>query len=146
MTSLIYLKTNKDYNNKFSEDGKKLKVGRSPDVSLSLLHLPPPPLTDFFSWGRNILYQISGRAYAQLGLCPTFFETGGPYAHSAPRLRMPLPSPHAILSGNNLLEFIWALAVMEYVKLYLSFGSETPLLASLSSHLFTKLHHYVKII
>ena len=59
MTCSIYLKTNKDYNNVFSEDGKILKVGRSPDVSLSLPHLPS--LTTFFSWGRNILFKISGR-------------------------------------------------------------------------------------
>ena len=30
--SSIYLKTNKDYNNVFSEDGKIIKVGRSPEV------------------------------------------------------------------------------------------------------------------
>ena len=72
MTSSIYLKKNKDYNNVFLEDGKILKVGRSPEVPWSLPHLPP--LTAFFSWGRNILFQISG----------------GAYAHCAPRLRTPL--------------------------------------------------------
>jgi hypothetical protein len=62
MTSSIYLKTNKDYDNVFSEDRKILKIGRSPEVALSLPYLPP--LTAFFSWGRNILFQISGGAYA----------------------------------------------------------------------------------
>jgi hypothetical protein len=54
---ILYLKTNEDYNNVFSEDVKILKVRKSPEVSLSLPHLPP--LTAFFSWGRNILFQIS---------------------------------------------------------------------------------------
>jgi hypothetical protein len=62
MTSSIYLKKNKDYNNVFLEDGKILKVERSPEVPWSLPHLPP--LTAFFSWGRNILFKISGGAYS----------------------------------------------------------------------------------
>ena len=49
----------------FSEYRKILKVRRSPKVSMSLPHLPP--LTAFFSWGRNILFQISGGEYAQVG-------------------------------------------------------------------------------
>ena len=62
----------KDYNNEFSEDGKILKVGRSPEVSWHL-----PPLAAFFSMGRKILFQISGRAYLFWNrgcictLCPT---------------------------------------------------------------------------
>jgi hypothetical protein len=58
----VYLKANKDYNNELLEDGKILKVGRSTEMSWRLLHLPP--LTAFFSRGRNILFQISGGAYA----------------------------------------------------------------------------------
>ena len=54
----VYLKANKDYNNEFSEDGKILKVGRSPEVSWRQSHLAP--LTAFFSRGGNILFQISG--------------------------------------------------------------------------------------
>ena len=42
----VYLKANKDYNNEFSEEGKILKVGRSPEVSWRMPHLPPP-LTAF---------------------------------------------------------------------------------------------------
>ena len=62
--SRLYLKINKDNNNVFLEDGKILKVGRSPEEPWSLPHLPP--LTAFFSWGRNILFQISGGgAYSQ---------------------------------------------------------------------------------
>ena len=53
-----HLKANKDYNNEFSEDGKILKVGRSPEVSWRLPHLSP--LTAFFCRGKNILFQISG--------------------------------------------------------------------------------------
>ena len=83
MISSIYLKKNKDYNNVFLQDGKILKVGRSLEVPWSLPRLPP--LTAFFSWGRNILFQISGG-----GICPSCFETGGAYAHCAPRLRTPL--------------------------------------------------------
>jgi hypothetical protein len=64
----LYQKSIKDYNNVFSEDRKILKVGSLPEVSWSLPHLPP--LTTFFSWGRNILFQISGG-----GICPTCFET-----------------------------------------------------------------------
>ena len=56
-------KKKKDYNNVFLEDGKILKVGRSPEVPWSLPHLPP--LTAFFSWGRNILFQIWNRG----GIC-----------------------------------------------------------------------------
>ena len=56
----VYLKANKDFNNEFSEDGKILKVGRSPEVSWRLPHLAS--LTAFFSRGGNI--------------CPTCFETG----------------------------------------------------------------------
>ena len=85
MTSSIYLKTNKDYNNVFSEDVKILKVGRSPEVSFSLPHLLP--LTAFFSWGRNIQFKFQGGHMHRWGTC---FETGGAYAHSAPRLRTPL--------------------------------------------------------
>ena len=82
MTSSIYLKTKKDYNNVFLEDGKILKVGRSPEVPWSLPHLPP--LSAFFSWGRNILFQISGGAYSQGGhMPPLFFKQGG-HMHTVP--------------------------------------------------------------
>jgi len=40
-------------------------------VSGSLPHLPP--LTAFFSRGRNILFQISGGAYSQGGHMPPLF-------------------------------------------------------------------------
>jgi hypothetical protein len=66
-----------------------LKVGRSPEVPWSLPHLPP--LTAFFSWDRNILFQISGGGIlSEMGICPLCFYTGGAYAHCAPRLRTPL--------------------------------------------------------
>ena len=69
MTSSIYLKANKVYNNVFSEDGKILKVGRSPKVSLSLPHLPPPP-DSFFQLGQKHTISnfrggiLTGGAYA----------------------------------------------------------------------------------
>ena len=96
MTSSIYLKKNMDYNNVFLEDGKILKVGRSPEVPWSLPHLPP--VTAFFSWGRNILFQISGGAYSQGGhMPPLFWNRGGAYAHCAPRLRTPLYLLHILI-------------------------------------------------
>ena len=72
----VYLKANKDYNNEFSEDGKILKVGRSPEVSWRLPHLPPPP-DIFFSRGRNILFHISGGAYLEVGHMPYLFWNWG---------------------------------------------------------------------
>ena len=62
---------NTSFNNVFLEDGEILKVGRSPEVPWSLPNLPPP--TAFFSWGRNILFQISGGAYSQGGHMPHLF-------------------------------------------------------------------------
>ena len=64
-----------NYNNVFSEDGKIFKVGRSPKVYQSLPHLPP--LTAFFSRGSNILFQISGGAYSQVGHMPPLFQNRG---------------------------------------------------------------------
>jgi hypothetical protein len=49
----VYLKANKDYNNKFLEHGKILKVGRSPELSWRLLHLPSWQL---FSAGAETYY------------------------------------------------------------------------------------------
>ena len=48
----VYLKANKDYNNEFWEDGKILKLWRSPEVSWRLPHLPPPP-DSFFQQGQK---------------------------------------------------------------------------------------------
>ena len=83
MTSSIYLKTNKDYNNVFSESRKILKVWRSPEVSLSLPHLPPPD--SFFSAGAETYYFkfqgggiLSGEAYA-----PPVLKQGG-HMHTVP--------------------------------------------------------------
>ena len=75
MTSSI----KKDYNNVFSEYRKILKVGRSPEVSLSLPHLPP--LTAFSAGAETYYFKFQGGILS-----------GGAYAHCAPRLRTPLSS------------------------------------------------------
>ena len=44
-----------------------------------------------FSAGAETYYfKFQGEHTHRLGICPTCFETGGAYAHSAPRLRTPL--------------------------------------------------------
>ena len=75
----------------YSDDGKILKVGRSPEVSWSLPHLPPP-LTVFSAGAETYYFKfqgggiLTGGAYSQVGhthrwgICPTCFETGGAYA------------------------------------------------------------------
>ena len=96
----VYLKANKDFNNEFSEDGKILKVGRSPEVSWRLPHLAS--LTAFFSRGGNI--------------CPTCFETGDAYAHCP-------TAPHA--TGQlrfiiSVIIYIWNFIWSHFLRLILT--------------------------
>ena len=63
-----------------------------------------PPLTAFFSWGRNILFQISGGAYAQC----------------APWLRTPLYIIHRLMHISLLKAFHYWVTNFHWkcIKLY----------------------------
>ena len=109
MRSSIYLKTNKDYNNVFLEDGKILKVGRSPEVSLSLPHLPPP--SQLFSAGAETYYFKF--EYAQVGHMHTL-----PTAEHASEMNK---GEHILFFGLNLLELSQkeiriSKSVLEYIS------------------------------
>ena len=55
-----------------------------------LASVPYAPLTAFFIRGRNILFQISGGAYLEGGICPPCFESAGACAPYEPLLHTPL--------------------------------------------------------
>jgi len=89
MTSSIYLKTNKDYNNVFFGVQENIKNW---EVTGGVIEsAPSAPPDSFFQLGqKHTISNFRGGHTLRGGICPTCFETGGAYAHCAPRLRTPL--------------------------------------------------------
>ena len=72
----------------FRRTGKYLKQGGHQSF---LESAPSAPPDSFFSAGAETYYfKFQGGHTLRGGICPPCFDTGGAYAHCAPRLRTPL--------------------------------------------------------
>ena len=72
----------------FWRTGKYLKKGGH-QRCLGVCPICPPP-DSFFQQGQKHTISNFRGGILTGGICPTCFETGGAYAHCAPRLRTPL--------------------------------------------------------